>query len=206
MGKKEEPTVTLNLDSLATPISLRPAITLTDEELMRFSAENQGYKIERTRQGDITIMSPVGGTGSAHEADIAYELLHWNKSTRTGRVFVSNAGFNLPDGSCLSPDAAWLDIHRWNSLTPAQRTGFPPLCPEFIIEVRSVSDSRRLVEEKMQLWLDNGAQLAWLVDPIDANVTVYRPGHAPETHVRPQSVAATAPVAGFVLDCAPLWS
>jgi Uma2 family endonuclease len=195
----------LKLDSLAPPISLRPSVTLSDEELMRFSEDNKPYKIERNRHGEITIMTPVGGTGSAHEADVAYELLHWNKTARTGRVFISNAGFNLPDGSCLSPDAAWLDLKRWNSLTPAQRAGYPPVCPEFLIEVRSQSDSRKTVEDKMQLWLDNGAQLAWLVDPIDANVTVYRPGHAPETLDRPEAVAATAPVAGFVLDCTPLW-
>jgi len=97
-------------------------------------------------------------------------------------------------------------LDRWNSLTLKQQTGFPPLCPDFVIEVRSQSDPRPMVENKMQLWLDNGAQLAWLVDPIDANVTVYHPGQPPETLDRPQSVAATPPVTGFVLDCTPLWS
>ncbi len=197
--------MSLNLDSLSPPISLRPSVTLSDEELMRFSADNKPYKIERSHRGEITIMTPVGGTGSAHEADIAYELLHWNKTAGTGRVFVSNAGFNLPDGSCLSPDAASLDVNRWNALTPAERAGFPLLCPEFIIEVRSESDSRKILEGKMQLWLDNGAQLAWLVDPIEEAITIYRPGDAPETLHRPETVAATAPVEGFILHCASLW-
>ena len=148
--------MSLNLTSLAPPISLRPAVTLTDEELMRFSEENKPYRIERNNRGEIIIMSPVGGTGSIHEADIAYELLDWNKTIQTGRAFISNAGFNLRDGSCLSPDAAWVSLDRWNALSAEEQDGYPPLCPEFIIEVRSKSDSRRLLEEKMQLWMDNG--------------------------------------------------
>ena len=196
----------LNLDSLATPISLRPSVTLSDEELMRFSADNKGYKIERTNRGDITIMSPVGGIGSSHEEYVSGEFYSGNKKDGSGKSFSPSGGFNLPDGSCLSPDVSWMTFARWNSLTVNEQTGFPPLCPDFVVEVRSASDSRPLVEAKMQLWLDNGAELAWLVDPIDANVTVYRPGHAPETLHRPESVVATAPVQGFVLDCAPLWS
>ena len=195
----------LNLDSLAPPISLRPSVTLSDEELMRFSADNKGYKIERNNRGEITIMSPVGGIGSVHEEYVSGEFYIWNKQDGRGKSFSPSGGFNLADGSCLSPDVGWMTLDRWNSLTVKQQTGFPPLCPDFVIEVRSASDSRAMVEAKMQLWLDNGAQLAWLVDPIDANVTIYRPGHAPETLSGPQAVAATAPVEGFVLDCGVLW-
>jgi Uma2 family endonuclease len=197
--------VPLDLTLLVPPISLRSAVTLTDEELMRFSEDNKPYKIERNKHGEITIMTPVGGIGSTHEAYIANTLYNWNGAHPTGIVLFSNAGFNLPDSSCLSPDAAWLALDRWNALTLAQQTGFPPLCPDFVIEVRSQSDSRRLLETKMQLWLDNGAQLAWLVDPIDANVTLYRPNHPPELLHRPESVIATVPVAGFELHCSRLW-
>ena len=195
----------LNLESLATPITLRPSITLSDEELIRFSRDNKPYKIERNNRGEITIMSPVGGIGSVHEGFVYGEFYVWARHDGTGKVFSPSAGFNLPDGSCLSPDVAWMPLDRWNSLSLKQQTGFPPLCPDFLIEVRSASDSRRMVEEKMQLWLDNGAQLAWLVDPVDANITIYRPGDAPETLDRPATLAATAPVAGFILDCDPLW-
>ena len=196
----------LNLDSLAPPISLRPSVTLSDEELMRFSADNKGYKIERNSRGDITIMSPVGGIGSAHEGYVYGEFYIWNKQHGWGKSFSPSAGFNLADGSCLSPDVGWMALDRWNSLTVKQQTGFPPLCPDFVIEVRSASDSRAMVEDKMQLWLDNGAQLAWLVDPIDANVAIYRPGQGPEILSNPRMVAATAPVEGFVLDCSVLWA
>ena len=173
---------------------------------MRFSEDNKPCKIERNRFGDITIMTPGGGLGSTHEEYVSGEFYIWTKRDGTGRIFSPSAGFNLPDGSCLSPDVAWMKLDRWNALTLKQQTGFPPLCPDFLIEIRSASDSRRTLEAKMQLWLDNGAQLAWLVDPIDANVTLYRPGHAPHTLDRPQSLAATAPVEGFVLDCTPRWT
>jgi Uma2 family endonuclease len=198
--------MSLNLTSLVPPISLRPSATLTDEELMRFSEDNKPYKIERNKYGEIIIMTPVGGIGSTHEAYVAYALLHWNETTGAGLAFISNAGFNLPDGSCLSPDAAWLALDRWNALTHQQQAGYPPLCPDFIIEVRSQSDSRPSVEAKMGLWLENGAELAWLVDPIDSNVTIYRRGHAPELLDRPDVVAGAGPVAGFDLRCARLWS
>ena len=195
-----------NLDCLTAPISLRGAIPLTDEELMRFSEENKPYKIERDKYGDILIMTPVGGIGSTHEAHVAYQLLHWSETNDTGGMaFISNAGFNLPDGSCLSPDAAWLALDRWNALTPAQQAGYPPLCPDFLIEVRSRTDSRRVLEEKMQEWMANGAQLAWLVDPVECNVTVYRRGEQPERLERPETVEAGEPVAGFTLRCARLW-
>ncbi len=195
----------LNLDSLATPIALRPAITLSDEELMRFSRENKPYKIERNRHGEITIMTPVGGIGSAHEEYVSGEFYIWTKQDGTGKSFSPSGGFNLPDGSCLSPDVAWMPLERWNSLTAKQQAGFPPVCPSFLIEVRSQRDPRRELEAKMQLWLDNGAQLAWLVDPIDESVTVYRPDQPSATASRPASIAATATVEGFLLDCAPLW-
>jgi Uma2 family endonuclease len=196
----------LNLTSLVPPISLRPAATLTDEELMRFSEDNKPYKVERDKRGEITIMTPVGGIGSTHEFYVAAALYNWNEIQTKGVAFGSNTGFNLPDGSCLSPDAAWLALDRWNALTTEQQTGYPPLCPDFIVEVRSRTDSRRLLEAKMQLWLDNGARLAWLVDPIDNNVTLYCAGQAPQTLDQPEVVAAADPVFGFELRCNRLWS
>jgi Uma2 family endonuclease len=197
--------MTIDLLELPMPVTLRSDSPISDEELMRFSEENKPYKIERNKYGEIVIMTPVGGIGSTHEAYVAYALLHWNETVQTGIAFISNAGFNLPDGSCLSPDASWLALDRWNALTLQEQTGYPPLCPDFLIEVRSQSDSRRLVEEKMQLWLENGAKLAWLVDPIDAAVTIYRSGSAPETLIRPEAVHGEGPVATFTLPCARLW-
>ena len=196
----------INLHCFATPITLRGAVPLTDEELMRFSEGSKPYKIERDKHGDILIMTSVGGIGSRHEAYVANVLFNWTEKTGAGIAFISNAGFNLRDGSCLSPDAAWLALDRWNALTPAEQAGYPPLCPDFLIEVRSRSDSRRVLEDKMQDWLANGARLAWLVDPVDNNVTVYSPGQQPQRLDRPEIVRADPPVAGFELRCHCLWS
>jgi len=179
---------------------------MSDDALMRFSERNRPYKIERNKEGEITIMTPVGFVGGTYELYVVAMLLQWSEEDGRGAAVGPNAGFNLTDGSCLAPDAAWLANERLASLTPAQKEGYPPLCPEFIIEVRSKSDPRRMVEAKMQTWLDNGAQLAWLIDPIDGNVTIYRPHRSPETLDRPESVSAEAPVDGFVLRTARLWS
>ncbi len=193
----------LNLDM---PLVLRPGARLSDEDLMRFSEQNKPYKIERNSEGDLTIMTPVGGIGGTHEKYVAGEFYIWTAQDGRGIDFSSNTGFNLPDGSCLSPDAAWLSLERWNALTLKQQTGFPPLCPDFLIEIRSQSDSRRLFETTMQLWLDNGAKLAWLVDPIEGDVTIYRPGAPSQTLVKPDLVQATSPVEGFALRTTRLWT
>jgi Uma2 family endonuclease len=196
----------IDLLNLAMPIILRPAAPVSDEELMRFFEQNKPYKIERNKDGELTIMTPVGGIGSTHERYITMMLGNWTEEKGTGIDFSPSVGFNLPDGSCLSPDASWVLLERWNDLTSKQQIGFPPLCPDFLIEVRSQSDPRRAVEAKMQTWLDNGAKLAWLIDPIDGSVTIYRPNQAPETLDHPEVVKAEVPVDGFELRCARLWS
>ena len=195
----------IDLLNLAMPITIRPSAPVSDEELMRFSEQNKPYKIERNKDGELTIMTPVGGIGSTHERYITRMLGNWTEENGTGIDFSPSIGFNLPDGSCLSPDASWMTLDRWDALTPKQQTGFPPLCPDFLIEVRSQSDPRRMVEAKMQTWLDNGAKLAWLIDPIDGKFTIYHPGLTPEILDRPEIVKAEAPVAGFELPCTRLW-
>jgi Uma2 family endonuclease len=196
----------IDLVDLEMPIVLRPSAPVSDEELLRFSELNKPYKIERNKDGEITIMTPVNYRGGKHEGYVAAALLLWAEQDGRGSAVPANVGFNLPDGSCLAPDAAWLTKEREGTLTPEQQDSFPPICPDFLIEVRSKSDGRRMVEAKMQAWLDNGAKLAWLIDPIDGNVTIYRPGHAPEFLDRPEVVVATEPVDGFELRCARLWS
>ncbi len=113
--------------------------------------------------------------------------------------------FNLPDGSCLSPGGSWISESRWAALSHAERKGYPPLCPDFLIEVRSQSDSRRSVLDKMQLWMDNGAKVAWLIDPVEASVTMYREDRAVERLVRPSIVEGDGLASGFVLRTSRLW-
>ena len=150
-------------------------------------------------------MTPVGGIGGTHEFYVTASFATWVEQDGTGIGFSPNTGFNLPDGSCLAPDAAWIPLHRWDALTLRQREGFLPFCPDFLIEVRSRSDSRKILEAKMRQWIENGAQLAWLIDPIEATVSIYRPGEPTETLERPDTVAAHAPVAGFQLRTTRLW-
>ncbi len=195
----------IDLLDLPMPVTLRPAAPLSDEQLLRLSLRNKGWKIERNREGELTFMTPVTGKGGKHEMYVTRIFANWSEEDGSGLAFGSNTGFNLPDGSCLSPDAAWIPLERWNALTPGQQDSFLPFCPDFLMEVRSKSDGRRALEDKMQLWMQNGAKLAWLVDPIDRSVTIYRPGQAPRTLDQPEEVTAEAPVAGFRLPCAPLW-
>jgi Uma2 family endonuclease len=184
---------------------LPPGTRLTDEELIRFSRQNRPYRFERNRDGEITMMSPVGGLGSIHEAIVAGALTVWTQDTGHGVAFAPNVGFNLPDGSCLAPDAAWLSRSRWQALTFEQQKGFPPLCPEFVVEVRSHSDTRRAAEDKMKLWMEHGAQLAWLIDPVDGRATILRSGKPDEELIKPDVLKGDGPLEGFVLKAAPLW-
>ena len=196
----------IDLTDLQLPVVLRPSARVSDEELMRFSEQNKPFKIERNKEGDLVIMTPVGGIGGTHENYVAAMFFNWSEQDARGIAFGPNTGFNLPDGSCLSPDAGWLPLGRWAALSPQQQAGYPPLCPDFLIELRSKTDSRRVLEAKMQTWLENGAKLAWLVDPIAGNATIYRPGQTPETLDRPEVVKGEAPVDGFELRCARLWA
>jgi Uma2 family endonuclease len=196
----------IDLANLALPLTLRPAEPFSDEDLMRFSEVNKPYKIERNKEGEITIMTPVGFVGGQYELYVTARLLEWSEQDGRGIPVGPNAGFNLPDGSCLAPDGAWTSNDRLDRLTDEQKDGYPPLCPDFIIEIRSKSDRRNVVEAKMQTWLGNGAKLAWLIDPIDANVSIYRPGQPPETLDRPGAVHGEAPIDGFTLKTNRLWT
>jgi len=189
---------------LPLPVTVRPAVAMTDDELMVFSRQNRMYRIERNAKGELEIMSPTGGQGSRWESRVIRELDFWAEQNG-GASFSSNGGFHLPDGSVLSADAAWVSEARWQSLTKAEQRTFPPLCPDFLIEILSASDSRPVLEAKMLLWLANGVKLAWMVDPYKATLSVYRPDTAVEVLDRPDSVEAGDPVAGFRLSTLLLW-
>ena len=192
------------LTGLTLPLTVRAAVAMTDEELMRFSRQNRTYRIERNAKGELEIMSPSGGEGSRWESRVIRELDFWAEE-HGGASFSSNGGFHLPDGSVLSPDAAWVSPVRWSALTKAQRRSFPPLCPDFVVEILSASDSRTVLEAKMQTWIDNSAKLAWMIDPYAATLSIYRKGVAVEVLERPDSVEAGEPVAGFRLSTRLLW-
>ena len=196
----------LALAHLDLPIRIRPDRPMTDPELEQFSSENRLFRVERESNGELLVMSPTGTEGGSTEADVVIELGIWARADGRGKVFGSNAGFTLPDNSVRAADAAWVSWERWHSLTDSQRKGFAPLCPEFVIEVRSESDRLPQLRAKMQLWLENGAELAWLVDPLRKAVEVYRLGEAAEVYEKPTSVQGTGPIRGFELVLPRIWA
>ena len=195
-----------SLTGLPLPIILRPPSLFSDDELLLLSRRNRTLRIEKNSHGELIVMTPVGGDGGRWEATVIRELGFWAEEDGRGTVFSSNSGFNLPDGSMLSPDASWVSLIRWNSLTAEQRREYPPLCPEFVVEILSATDSLHMLRAKMETWIANGAQLAWMIDPYAATLTIYRPGREPEVLEKPDFVEAEAPVAGFRLTTSNLWA
>lgn len=188
------------------PVRLRFEHPLSDEELLRFCAANELLRIERDKNGEIVLMSPTGAEGGGRNAEVTADLMLWARQDGRGKVFDSNTGFTLPDGSMRSPDASWISWPRWNTLTNEERRRFAPICPEFVIELRAESDRLEDLRAKMQEWVANGAELAWLIDPERKAVEVYRPGRAPELLEGASAVYGEGPVGGFVLELARIWS
>lgn len=147
---------------------------MSDQELFSFCLENRDLRIERNEKGEIIIMTPVLFDSSEKNGEIITQMNIWNSGKKYGRIGDSSAGFRLKDGSMLSPDAAFISWEVWNSLSPEQIQGFPQVCPPFLVELRSKSDSLASLKRKMQKWIENGAQLAWLIDPEHAQTWIYR--------------------------------
>ncbi len=164
-----------SLTGVPLPIVLRPPSPWTDDELIAFSRSNKPYQIERNKDGEITVMTPVGIEGGRRELRIGSQLMEWADEDGRGEANGANAGWNLPDGSTLRPDACWTSTERVKGFDSNQRERFLPICPDFIVEVRSRRDSLKLLQAKMDIWLANGAKLAWLFNPYKATVTIYRP-------------------------------
>lgn len=193
------------LRSVTFPVILRPSRPLRDDELLEFCAANDPLRIERNPAGELIVMTPAGGKTGNAELYIARELDLWVEHQRRGIAFNSNTGFSLPDGSVRAPDTAWLSTEKWSSLTPEQQGRFIPFCPEFVVELRSPSDSLTELEQKMSDWMANGAQLAWLIDPQRKLAAIYRPGQEPETLLQPELLHGEGPIAGFTLKMQRLW-
>ncbi len=193
------------LAEMPLPLRFRPQTPMSDEELMRFSAANDALRVERDANGEILVMTPAGSRTSRMNSRLTRLLDEWAEADGRGVSFDSNGGFTLPDGSMRAADAAWVALPRWKALSDADQSRYAPLCPDFVIELRSPSDSLPELKEKMELWIANGAQLAWLIDPIEQEVSIYRPGEAAEVHHHPSSVQGNGVMAGFELVMARIW-
>lgn len=181
-------------------VNLSPPFELTDDAFFQLCQNNPDVKFERTAAGELVVMSPVGGEGGKREADLTFELVGWNRQSNLGIVFSSSAGFRLPNGADRSPDAAWVKQERWNALTPEQRRKFPPIAPDFVIELRSETDDLGTLQAKMQEYMENGVVLGWLINPQNAQVEIYRQGTSVEVLNTPPSLSGEDVLPGFVLD------
>jgi Uma2 family endonuclease len=194
---------TLEIPALP-PRSLVLNPPLTDEEFERMSERSQGAILERSKEGTIIVNAPAGGMTSSGNNEIARQLGNWWIRHRRGRVFDSSAGFFLPDGSMLNPDAAYVTAEQLEGLTREERARFLRLAPAFVIELRSESDRLGAAMEKMESWIANGVQLGWLIDPEAKQVHIYSPGAAPRVESG-SSVSGSGPVQGFLLDLEEVW-
>lgn len=196
----------LELQESELPVHLRFGRPMEDDELLRFCAKNDAWRVEREANGELILMTPAGGGTGRKNAYLVHMLGAWSDADGRGYYFDSNTGFTLPDGSMRSPDAAWIEASRWDALSERDQERFSPIVPEFILELRSPSAPLSILNAKMQLWIDNGVELAWLIDPVEQAVTIYRPGAEPERLARPESIRGAGPVDGFDLSLSKIWA
>ncbi|MUL36936.1 Uma2 family endonuclease [Gloeocapsopsis dulcis] len=180
-------------------------LPLTDEEFMRIASENEEWWFESTKDGELVIMPPTGGNTGRRNSKITTQLELWNSVNNLGEAFDSSTMFVLPNGARRSPDAAWIKRDRWNNLSLEQQDKFPPLCPDFVIELVSPSDSIEQLQQKMQEYLENGAVLGWLIDPTTRRVEVYRHGHNKEILESPITLSGEDVLPGFILNLQPIY-
>lgn len=195
----------LALAEAQLPVRLRFESPMTDDQLLHFCAANEVWQIEREANGEIVVMTPAGFGSSHRIVRIARLLDEWSERDGRGATTESSGGYSLPDGSVRASDAAWTSFGKLEAAGGRNQEGFAPVCPEFVIELRSPSDRLAPVKAKMDMWMANGAEVAWLIDPQRRVVEIYRPGNPPEVLYDPSSVQGTGPVAGFELVMARVW-
>jgi Uma2 family endonuclease len=199
------PKVIPQVESTGLLLRLHPVIKISDDQLFELCQINQELWIERTAEGDLVIMPPEGGETGNRNANLVTLLTQWAWQDGTGVTFGSSAGFLLPDGAMRAPDAGWVLRSRLAGFTAEQKQKFLPLCPDFVVEIRSPSDRLSAVQAKMQEYIDNGARLGWLIDPANRQSYVYRPNHPVERLENPDTISGDPVLPGFVLELQRIW-
>ncbi|RUS92454.1 hypothetical protein DSM106972_099010 [Dulcicalothrix desertica PCC 7102] len=189
----------------ALTVDIKSVIELTDEQFFQLCQANKDLRFERTATGELIIMSPAGGETGNRNGRLTQQLFNWSDTDNTGIAFDSSTGFKLPSGADRSPDASWVKLERWNALTPEQQTRFVPLCPDFVVEILSPSDSLKATQEKMKEYRDNGASLGWLINRKARQVEIYRIGQEVEVLDNPTSLSGEDVLPGFVLNLVAIW-
>jgi len=178
---------------------------VSDEQFTELCRRNPDLRIELTSEGDLIIMPPTGGKTGARNFYLTGKFSVWVEKDATGRGFDSSTEFTLPNGAKRSPDVSWVRLERWNALSDEEQEEFPPLCPDFVIELRSRSDRLKELQQKMEEYMANGAELGWLIDPFDKKIYVYRPRITVEVLDNPKEISGEPLLKGFVLDVQSLW-
>jgi Uma2 family endonuclease len=200
-------TTQLPIEAEITPMELKfhPAISINDDQLFDFCQLNRDFRIERKANGEIIIMSPTGSETDQRNFDLIGQLGIWTKQDGTGVGFGSSGGFTLPSGAVRSPDAAWIKKTDWEAIPLEKRQKFAPICPEFVIELRSASDNLKVLKSKMEEYIENGTLLGWLIDRVQRKVYVYRSNVAMEELENPSTLSGGDILPGFILDLNPIW-
>jgi len=186
-------------------LQMRPALDLTDDQFFEFCQINRDLRIERTAKGELIIMPPTGAETGGRNFKLTAQLGNWVERDGTGIGFDSSTGFNLPNGASSSPDAAWIKLERWNALTAEQRIKFAPICPDFVVELRSPNDSLKVLQDKMQEYIENDAALGWLINPQQQQVYIYRQELPVECLENPETAIGEPVLPGFILDLRKIW-
>ena len=189
----------------ALELHMSPAIEMSREQFFQLCQLNRDLRMERNAEGSIAVMTPAGGETGARNGLVVAALYRWAEEDGTGVVFDSSTGFELPNGAVRAPDAAWVPRNRLARLPPKAKERFLPLCPDFVIELLSPSDSRAVARQKMEEYRANGARLGWLIDPARRQVDIYRADGGLEQRSEPDLVAGETVLPGFSLDLAAIW-
>lgn len=185
-------------------LDLNPIIKLTEEQFYLLCQENPDLKLERNAKGELIVMPPTGGETGKRNVKLIVQLAIWNEQTQLGEVFDSSTGFTLPNKADRSPDVSWIEKSRWEALTAQQREKFIPLCPDFVIEILSPSDSQKKTQDKMQEYIDNGCRLGLLINRKKQQVEIYRPDREVELLEAPQTISVDI-LPGFTLNLRQIW-
>lgn len=192
------PTVMVNIPTTIT-------LKISHEQFLDLALANRDLQLERNATGELIIMPPTGSYTGKINFDIAGQLWFWNRQTKLGEAFDSSTGFHLPNGSDRSPDTAWIKQEKWDTLSLEQKESFAPICPDFVLELRSKTDSLEKLQSKMREYIENGASLGWLIDQKNQRVEIYRPGKDVEILEHPTSLSGENILPGFILDLTELW-
>jgi Uma2 family endonuclease len=197
---------TLLIDNQTIPLAINlPIPSMSQQQFYDFCQANPNLRIERTATGEVIIMSPAFANTGNRNVKISQQLANWSDQNGTGETFDSSTGFTLPNGATRSPDASWIKSDRWNSLSEAEKDSFAPICPDFVIELRSTTDTLISLQNKLQEYIDNGVKLGFLIDRKHRLVYIYRPNQPVEVLTDPQTVSGDPELPGFVLQMARIW-